>query len=89
MKKIMLVKPKTVNQKDRKELEKNGFTVIEHPFPSEVKIVTELDGIQGDVILMSAIYAISQAGTEATQATFFRELNRRIYKPFTPAPKSA
>lgn len=71
----MIVKPKTITAKDKAKMNKNGIIVIEHPLPSEVRIVQQTDGVSGDMILMSAMKAIQSS---FPKDKFAEELFRRM-----------
>jgi hypothetical protein len=79
-KKIMIVKPDTISAKDKKELTKNNVLVIEHPFPGDVRILSEADSISGDDLLMSGLKAVAH-GSMSNKADFFNEMFHRFYKP--------
>lgn len=78
MKQLLIVKPDTVNAKDKEKLTKNGYILIEHPFPGDVRIVNQLD-VDGDLLLASAMRTISYNGSESMKAGFFNALNNKLY----------
>lgn len=61
MKQILIVKSGTLAPKDKEKLAKNGMLVIEHPAPSEVRIVTAANEIAGDEILTAICEGIKNA----------------------------
>lgn len=75
MKQILIVRPDTLNAKDKEKLTKNGFLWIEHPNPEEVKIVVETSDANSNDIMLSALYAINRLGPEGC---FISELQRRM-----------
>lgn len=78
MKQLLIVKPNTISAKDKEKLTKNGYILIEHPFPGDVRIVNQLD-MDGDLLLSSAMKTISYNGSENMKAGFFNALNNKLY----------
>lgn len=83
MKQLLIVKPGTISAKDKEKLTKNGYIMIEHPFPSDVRVLNPLD-VDGDLILASAMRAISYNGSESMKAGFFNALHNRLYPKVEP-----
>lgn len=75
MKQIVVVKPKTLSAKDKGKLTKGGYLVIEHEMPSEVRIIQKTEGINGDVILLSAMKALVST---YPKDKFSEEVSRRL-----------
>lgn len=83
-KQLLIVKPGTVSQKDKEKLTKNGYLLIEHPFPSDVRVISALDA-DASVLLSAAMGTISYNGTETVKAGFFNRVNKQLY----PEPKKS
>lgn len=83
MKQLLIVKPDTVSSKDKEKLTKNGYILIEHPFPGDVRIVNQLD-VDADLLLTAAMKTIRQNGTETVRAGFFSSIYNKLY----PEPKN-
>ncbi len=62
MKQIIVVKPNTLSAQNKKELIDSNFVVIEHENPSEVRIITQLDGFDGDDMFSALIGTIKKQG---------------------------
>lgn len=80
MQKIFIVKPKTLSASDKQKLTKHGHLVIEHEFPQEVRIITPVSEIDGNLILMSAMSAMN---TTFPKDKFASEISRRILEKDT------
>lgn len=61
MKKIVIIKPKSLSPKDKEKLTKAGCVVIEHQNPNEVRLIEESDLVTGNAALMSAMNAIANS----------------------------
>lgn len=75
MKQILIVRPDTLNAKDKEKLTKNGFLYIEHPNPEEVKVIVETSSENANDVMLSALYALNKLGPEER---FVSELQRRM-----------
>jgi hypothetical protein len=62
---IMIVKPDTISAKDKEKLTKNGYVVIEHPFPKDVRLVTESYD-EHPLILKSLAQGLKESGSITT-----------------------
>lgn len=87
MKQLLIVKPGTVNAKDKEKLTKNGYILIEHPFPGDVRVITELEAVNGNDILMAAFRAINAYGGATVKAEFFNEFYKSIKTNVPPDKK--
>jgi hypothetical protein len=72
---VMIIKPQSISPKDKEKLSKNGYLVIEHPFPGDVKIINDFSLIQTDDLLMTALEALNW-GNDATCRHAFGDLFR-------------
>lgn len=59
MKQLLIVKPGSISSKDKEKLTKAGYLLIEHPFPGDVRIVTQIDGLNGDVLMQALVAGAS------------------------------
>lgn len=62
MKQILVVKPDTLSQQDKQRLQENDIILIEHPNPEEVRVITSLEGIEGNDVLDALAEATKKAG---------------------------
>lgn len=83
-KQLLIVKPNTISSKDKEKLSKNGYLLIEHPFPGDVRVISALD-VDGSILLSAAMGTIVANGTDTVKAGFFN----RVYKQLYPEPKTA
>lgn len=75
MKQIIVVKPQTLNPKDKEKLSKGGYIVVEHPMPSEFRIVHYSEIEDTNLVLLSAMEAINSL---FPKEDFSRILAKRI-----------
>ena len=80
-KQIIIVKPKTLSPKDKEKLTKNGNIVIEHPFPSEVRIMNQINEIDPHTLLMSALKGANDGFS--SREIFVQELYKRLFEKET------
>lgn len=80
MKQIFVVKPGTLSAKDKEKLTKNNHIVIEHPFPGDVRIITDTSEIKGDDLIMSFVDALQAYDSSAVNpiTSFGRHFIKRI-----------
>ena len=83
-KQLLIVKPGTVSPKDKEKLTKNGYLLIEHPFPGDVRVISALDA-DASVLLSAAMGTISANGYESVKAGFFNRVHKQLY----PEPKKS
>lgn len=76
MKQIIIVEPKTLSAKDKEKLTKNGYLVIEHKIPSEVRIVTQANEIETHMLFMSAMKGAMD--DIYSKEKFANELHKRL-----------
>jgi hypothetical protein len=78
MKQIIIVKPGTLLADQLEKLQKEeGVIIIEHPEPSEIRIISTLEGFGGDDILQAFVSTIQNSGY-TTKAEFATELVKRM-----------
>lgn len=80
MKQIIVVKPKSLDKESKDLLKKDGIIVIEHEDPSAVRVITQLEGLDGNDIFMCAIDAI-QRSTYKESANLFGTNMLKLFKP--------
>lgn len=74
MKQILIVKPETISEEEKEKLKANSIVVVEHPEPSEVRIVTTMDGFDGNDVFMAAIEAIADIPSNTKAQIKFAEV---------------
>lgn len=67
MKQIIVVKPNSLDEANKKLLTDAGIVLIEHENPNEVRVITQVEGLEGDDVFNCAIDAIR--GTNNTDLT--------------------
>lgn len=67
MKQIIVVKPNSLDEANKKLLLENDIVLIEHERPNEVRVINNIDGFEGDDIFNSLVDAIR--GTDTTEKT--------------------
>lgn len=85
MKQIVIVKPGTISAKDKEKLSKNGYVVVEHQFPGDVRIVDKLDipdVTDGNEIFWSAIHGVysSELATKNFANSFLAKIKAKEKK---------
>lgn len=75
MKQILVVIPGSLSKASIEKLEKDEFIIIEHPKPNEVRIITSLDGIEGNDFIVALIKAIDGGKNE-----FYYYLSNKLYE---------
>lgn len=81
MKQILIVKPSTISDAQKAQLDKNGIIIIEHINPAEVRLITSMDGFDGNDVFMAAIEAIVDIpASQKVQSKFTEELIKRLKK---------
>ena len=80
MKQIIIVKPDTILPEQKAMLEKNSIIVIEHPNPAEVRLITSMEGFDGNDVFMAAIEAINSDSTsmKVSQTKFTEILTKKL-----------
>lgn len=79
MKQILIVKPSTISEEQKESLKKNEIIVIEHSNPEEVRLITSMEGFDGNDVFMSAIEAIDDvSGNQKAQIKFAEALAKRL-----------
>lgn len=75
-KKIMVVKPKTLSEQDKKKIEAIGIVCIEHPTPEEVLFLTDHGKIisNDDMFLMALKAMVKQKNSPEKTETIFIQL---------------
>lgn len=79
MKQLLVVKPNTISPKDKEKLTKEGFILIEHESPADIKIITQLSGVSGEDVFASAIDGCNYSS--GSQLVFAQSLLKKIKKP--------
>lgn len=77
MKQIIVVKPNSISEEQKQFLRENNCIVIEHLNPSEVRIISLMEGFDGDDFLNSMIEAI-QKSSYTTKQDFTDRLLSKI-----------
>ena len=77
---VMIIKPGSISPKDKGKLSKNGYLVVEHQFPSEVKIINDFSLIQADDLLMTALEALNWGNDPTSRNAFGTLFRERLIK---------
>lgn len=67
MKQIIVVKPNSISEEQKQFLKENNCIVIEHPNPSEVRIISLTEGFDGDDLLNSMMESIQKSSYTTKQ----------------------
>ena len=67
MKQIIVVKPSSISEEQKQFLKENNCRVIEHLHPAEVRIVSLIEGFDGDDMFNSLVAAMQEAGIGTKQ----------------------
>lgn len=78
MKRILIVKPKTLSATNKKELQDNDVIVIEHPLPSEVVVVNPIAEIESNDLLLAALHGLINETTHSGKSNFVNSLYKRL-----------
>lgn len=82
MKQIVVVKPKSLTTKDRANLSKNGYIVIEYEIPSEFRIIGQIEltdlNVHANDLFMSVLYGLTNSIYSEPKSDFAKELYRRL-----------
>ena len=77
MKQIVVVKHNSMSEEDRKRLRDEGVILIEHENPSEVRVIHQLEGLEGDDLFNSLIEVVGTSNA-MVKSTFTETLIKKI-----------
>lgn len=78
MREILIIKPGSLSKASIEKLEKDDFIVIEHLNPNDVRIITAMDGVQGNDFIVALIKAVNGG-----RAEFYNYLSNKLYEKAT------
>ena len=78
MSQILVVKPNSIKPDAIDAIEKKGIVIIEHENPEEVRVITSMEGYNGDDVFMAAIETIDDFGNEKGKKLFAEILTKKI-----------
>jgi hypothetical protein len=76
MSKIVIVRPGVIRAYSKKKLEKAGYVIIEATNPTEIRVIEEYGELSRDLLLQTAIEALSW-GNDTTARNAFGNLLRK------------
>lgn len=76
MKQIIVIEPDQISAKDKEKLTKNGYIVIEAKDPSKIVFLSEVEHVDTNTFLMSALYGLKFP--DNPKSNFATELIRRM-----------
>lgn len=85
MNQVFIVKPKTLSTSDKNKLIKAGHTVIEHPFPQDVRIVAPVEEVNSNIILQCALDALKNSNYSNNDIRAY--FANRLCEKFITKPK--
>lgn len=77
---VMIVKTDSLSSKDKEKLTKNGYVIIEHPFPGDVRIINDFSLIETDELLMTALEALNWGNDVTCRNAFSNLFRERLIK---------
>lgn len=77
MKQIIVTKPNSLSAEDKASLKENDIILIEHENPSEVRVINQIEGFEGDDLFDSLVETI-KSGLDSTKSSFASRLLSKI-----------
>ena len=77
MKQLIVIKPNGISPEDKALLKESGVIVIEHENPSEVRVINQTEGFEGNDLFNALIDAV-KTSSSGTMQTFAQSLFKKI-----------
>ena len=81
MKQIIVTKPNSLSAEDKATLKENDIILIEHENPSEVRVISQIEGFEGDDLFDSLVETIKADSGSAKTSFAIRLLSKIMDRP--------